>query len=62
MFVKKVICTYFGKGKSHDFKIFKKSHVYCNHETKILADSGYQGIAKIHPNSVIPKNELKIKN
>jgi IS5 family transposase len=44
-----------GKGKTHDFKLFKESkeskRVY---DKAVLADSGYQGIAKICPNATIP--------
>lgn len=42
------------KGKTHDFKLFKNSKLKIPKETKLLADSGYQGIKDIHANSKIP--------
>ena len=46
-----VICR---KGKVHDFRILKESHLAINRETEKLADGGYQGIDKVYPNSVSP--------
>ena len=34
--------------------MFKESKFVVKSNVKILADTGYQGIQKIHPNSVIP--------
>jgi uncharacterized protein (DUF2344 family) len=48
-----------GKGKTHDFKLFKESKVVLNSSVKILADSGYQGIHKMHANSQIPYKKSK---
>jgi hypothetical protein len=56
---KKIICTAFGKGRRHDFYIFKKSKTYIHKAIKTLADSGYQGLQKVHPNSVLPKKNTK---
>ena len=36
------------EGKEHDFKLYKKSRVIINRESKCLADKGYQGIHKYH--------------
>jgi IS5 family transposase len=41
-------------GKKHDFRIFKESRLPVLKNTKIQADSGYQGIKKRHENSEIP--------
>ena len=43
----------------HDFKIFKESCYYINPKLLLLADSGYQGINKIHANSWIPNKKTK---
>lgn len=56
---KKIISSAYACGKTHDFKIYKKSKNYVNPTTKVQADSGYQGIQKIHPNSELPKKRLK---
>ena len=48
---KQIICTAYGKGREHDFSLFKSSCVQLQPEIMCLADKGYQGIAKIHPKS-----------
>ena len=57
----KIICIAVGQGKRHDFRLFKKSKVRINKKIKLLADSGYQGIKKIHENSELPKRNSKKK-
>jgi len=52
-----VICTNFTNGKRHDFRLFKESKVAFQAETKVLTDSGYQGLQKIHANSQLPKKK-----
>jgi len=56
----KIICLEFDKGKCHDFKLFKnttKIHPHIN----IKADSGYQGLLKLHANSNTPYKGSKNK-
>ncbi len=45
---KKILCLVNGKGRTHDFKLFKNSGVKFGSLMKVIADKGYQGIAKIH--------------
>jgi len=41
----RVVCTFFGKGRRHDFKLFQASGVHFHPETvESLQDKGYQGI------------------
>lgn len=54
-----IICIEVGKGRRHDFHLFKTSKVRVKETIKILADSGYQGIKKIHTNSDLPKRNTK---
>ena len=49
-----IVCLVNGKGKTHDFKLFKNSGVKFGTLMKVLADKGYQGIAKIHQLSETP--------
>jgi hypothetical protein len=56
-----IICIEVGQGKRHDFHLFKKNKVRINKRVKLLADSGYQGIKKIHENSELPKKNSKKK-
>jgi hypothetical protein len=46
-----------GKGKRHDFHLFKTSKVKLQSEIECLADKGYQGIHKLHANSRIPQKK-----
>lgn len=51
---RKILKTNFANGKKHDFRLFKESKFIIKTDVKILADTGYQGIQKIHSNSIIP--------
>ncbi len=42
-----------------DFRLFKESKVAIAEQILCLADSGYQGIVDLHPNSKIPKKKSK---
>ncbi|WP_242056457.1 MULTISPECIES: IS5 family transposase [unclassified Nostoc] len=53
----KIICTAHGKGREHDFRIFKNSKVRLEENIECLGDKGYQGIQKLHHNSRIPKKK-----
>jgi IS5 family transposase len=53
----KIICTAHGKGREHDFRIFKNSKVRLTQNIECLGDKGYQGIQKLHSNSRIPKKK-----
>jgi hypothetical protein len=52
---KKVICTSFGNGKKHDFRLFKESNIRWTKERFGITDSGYTGIKKLQNNTKIPK-------
>lgn len=56
---KKVICTAFGNGKKHDFRLFKESKVRWTEKTCGITDSGYTGIKKLQKNSKLPKKSSK---
>ena len=50
-----IICTNFAKGRKHNFKVFKESKVRINSKNKVIVNSGYQGLQKIHTNTMSPK-------
>ena len=58
---RQIICTTFTKGKRHDFRLFKESKTKIHGETKVVTDTGYQGIQKLHANSELPKKKSKKK-
>jgi hypothetical protein len=49
-----IICTFFGKGRRHDFKLYQASGVRFAPQIESLQDKGYQGIQKLHTNSCLP--------
>ena len=55
-----IISLAFEKGKVHDFQLFKSSKIHLKPGAQLTADSGYQGITKLHTNSVLPKSLAKI--
>ena len=55
----KIVCTAYGKGKQHDFSLFKASGVHFHTQTQGFADKGYQGLQKLHLNSQIPIKKPK---
>jgi hypothetical protein len=56
-----IIATFFGKGKTHDAKLFERSKVRLGKEIEIKADSGYQGLQKKHAKVLLPKKNSKLK-
>ena len=57
----KIIATQFGKGRQHDFKLFKSHHFPVKQDKQILVDSGYTGIQHYHANSKMPHKRRKLK-
>jgi len=55
----RILCVQGCEGKRNDFKLLKDSRVRFRKSTCCLADSGYQGIAEIHSNALIPKKKSK---
>lgn len=56
---KRILCTHYGKGKTYDLKLFKASKTFVQPGTFWLADSGYQGLQKLHPNTELPHKRRK---
>lgn len=54
-----IICTCNNKGRRHDFRIYKESKVHFAPSILIQADSGYQGLQKVHINSELPIKATK---
>jgi hypothetical protein len=55
------LCTQFGKGREHDFKLFKRHRLPIGEDKQAWVDSGYQGIQHRHPNSQLPHRRSKKK-
>ena len=56
---KEIICIHQARGKTHDFKLFKKSKLPLNKKMNIKVDSGYLGMEKIHGNTELPRKNSK---
>jgi hypothetical protein len=57
----KIICTDVGKGRRHDFHLYKSSKVHASKKTEIVVDTGYQGLQKIHEKTIKPVKRSKKK-
>jgi len=55
----RIICVAFCKGRKHDFWLFKESKTRLLPAILSITDSGYQGIAKVHAKSLLPKKNTK---
>jgi hypothetical protein len=56
---RRVICTAHGRGTTHDFALYKQSKLNLDAELELLADSGYQGLSKLHAKSKTPTKKPK---
>ena len=55
----KILSLAFAKGKVHDFQLFKSRKVHLKPGVQLTADSVYQGLTRLHANSVLPKKSSK---
>ena len=51
---RQILCAAVGKGREHDFKLFKRSNVRLAPTIECLGDRGYQGLQKRHAKSRTP--------
>ena len=56
-----ILAAAFCAGKRHDFQLFKESNLSLPPHVLLLADAGYQGVAKIHRNSQTPAKKTKLQ-
>ena len=50
-----IICAFFGKGKTHDFQLYKNSKTHMSEKIETVEDKGFQGLQ----NSTIPVKASK---
>lgn len=58
----RIICTFFGKGRRHDFKLFQASGVRFHPQIQSLQDKGYQGMQSCIPTAAYRKRNQKVDN
>ena len=56
-----ILCVTVGKGRKHDFRLFKESKTFFHPQLNVKADSGYQGMKKLHEKSEVPYKRSKKK-
>ena len=56
---REVICTAHGRGSVHDFALYKESQLKPHATLELLADSGYQGLTKLHERGQTPQKKTK---
>jgi len=56
-----IIATAFAQGATHDFQLFKNSRNLLAKHISVLADAGYQGLARLHMNSHTPAKKSKLR-
>lgn len=56
---KQILCTAFSEGKKSDLALFGASKTRLCLCTRCLADKGYQGLHKQHPNTQTPSKKSK---
>ena len=57
----KIYCVQVGKGRKHDFRVFKESNVRLHPAICLQLDRGYQGLQHLHANSELPYKRSKNK-
>jgi len=55
-----IIATFFGKGKTHDYKLYQKSQVKLGKEVRLRGDLGYWGLQTQCLKVILPKKSSKL--
>ncbi len=55
----RILCVRVDKGRRHDFRLCKESRVRVHPSVLIDADTGYQGLQKLHANTHKPTKATK---
>ena len=56
---RRILAVRAGKGRRHDFHLFKQSQVRVHPRVEMFADTGYQGLQKLHANTRKPAKATK---
>jgi len=55
-----ITATFFGKGKTHDYKLFQLSRVHLGKHLKLRGDLGYWGLQTQSVNVILPQKSSKL--
>ena len=56
---RRILAVCAGKGRRHDFHLYKQSRVRVHPSVSMHADTGYQGLQKLHANTHKPAKATK---
>ena len=56
---RRILAVRVGKGRRHDFHLYKQSQTRVHPSAPIHADTGYQGLQKLHANTHKPSKATK---
>jgi hypothetical protein len=54
-----IVATFFGKGKTHDYKLYQMSRLRLGKETRLRADLGYWGLQSASAKVLLPQKNSK---
>ena len=49
-----ILCVCCGKGRLHDFGLFKQAKLRVSPATAVYGDLGFKGLDKLHQNTILP--------
>lgn len=55
-----IVATFFGKGKTHDYKLFQRSGVCLGNHLILRCDLGYWGLQTQSENVILPQKNSKL--
>ena len=55
-----IVTTFFGKGRTHDYKLLQTSAVKFGKEVSLRADLGYWGLQNVMANVILPLKNSKL--
>jgi hypothetical protein len=55
-----IVATFFGAGKTHDYKLYQMSRLRVGKDVKMRVDLGYWGLQNQSKNVILPKKNSKL--
>ncbi len=55
-----IVATFFGKGKTHDYKLYQMSRLRLGKHLKLRADLGYWGLQSMSEKVILPQKNSKL--
>lgn len=55
-----IVVTFFGKGRTHDYKLYQMSRLRLGFSTSLRADLGYWGLQSVSAKVILPQKNSKL--